>query len=89
MKYGALAWPDGRLSLRWRVERRGKARALVVEWRETGVPLPPGFAPQRKGYGRELIERALPYQLKAETAYEIGADGVRCTIRLPLGEQGA
>ena len=41
-------------------------------------------APRRRGYGRELIERALPYQLKAETRYELTPKGVRCTITLPV-----
>jgi hypothetical protein len=36
------------------------------------------------GYGRELIERALPYQLKAETSYVITPEGVHCTIELPI-----
>ena len=46
-------------------------------------------APARGGgYGRELIERALPYQLGAETTYELGADGVRCTIEMPISREG-
>ena len=40
--------------------------------------------PRRKGYGSELIERALPYQLGAETRLEFGADGVRCAIVVPV-----
>ena len=36
------------------------------------------------GYGRELIERALPYQLGARTSYAFEADGVHCTIVLPV-----
>jgi len=39
---------------------------------------------ERRGYGRELIERALPYQLQAETTYALTSDGVRCTITLPV-----
>jgi hypothetical protein len=31
-----------------------------------------------------LIERALPYQLNARTTYELGADGVHCTIAVPI-----
>jgi hypothetical protein len=34
--------------------------------------------------GSELIERALPYQLKALTSLEFDADGVHCTIVLPV-----
>lgn len=45
-------------------------------------------APARRGYGRELIERALPYQLGAETTYELGDDGLRCTIEVPSSREG-
>jgi two-component system CheB/CheR fusion protein len=38
----------------------------------------------RRGYGRELIENALSYALQARTTYELGRDGVRCRIELPL-----
>jgi hypothetical protein len=34
-----------------------------------------------------LIERALPYQLDAETSYELRPDGVRCSINLPISAQ--
>ncbi|WP_210529644.1 PAS domain S-box protein [Rubellimicrobium arenae] len=87
-KYGALAQRDGQLAVRWRMLRGKDGPRLRVEWIETGVAMPePGAAPQGTGYGRELIERALPYQLKAETTYELGADGVRCTITLPLSSR--
>jgi hypothetical protein len=57
-----------------------------MEWAETGVEnMPAADAPaQGSGYGRELIEQALPYQLKARTTYLMGADGVRCTIVAPI-----
>ena len=38
----------------------------------------------RRGYGRELIEQALPYQLNARVVYQLTPQGVRCTITLPL-----
>ncbi len=84
-KYGALAQPMAGLSVTWRVEGgSGAGRQLVLEWRETQVSMPPD-AIRRRGYGTELIERALPYQLKARTELVLGADGVRCTLVLPLG----
>ncbi|SEH87633.1 PAS domain-containing protein [Paracoccus alkenifer] len=66
----------------------GGERLLRVEWRESGVKVArpdqgPGPRPP-SGSGRELIERALPYQLKAETSYELTPDGVHCTITLPI-----
>ena len=87
MKYGALSRPDGRLSVSWTVQRTAdEEQRLKVEWRESGVAIKrePDAKPTRVGYGRELIEQALPYQLKAETTYLITPDGVHCTIALPL-----
>ena len=86
VKYGALGHETGRLSVTWRLERDGAAPRVALEWREGGVPLPPDGPPRRKGYGTELIERALPYQLRARTRLEFGSDGVRCTIAVPVKE---
>ncbi len=74
-KYGALATENGRLAVRWRVEPHPGERTphLHVGWREAGVVMPPDGAPARGGAsGRELIERALPCQLDAETTFELG-----------------
>jgi two-component sensor histidine kinase len=83
VKYGALSTPDGHVDVTWRlISTDDGEQRLRVEWRETGSP---GFiVSTRKGYGRELIERALPHQLAAETHYELGPDGVRCTITAPV-----
>ena len=92
VKYGALSLPEGRLQVRWDVERsEDREQRLRVAWEETGVPMPT-FAEgqaERSGYGRELIERALPYQLGAETRYELGPDGVRCSIVMPVSAEPA
>ena len=87
-KHGALAQATGRLLVTWRVESgqdggNGGGR-LVIDWRESGVAMPNG-PPTRRGYGSELITRALPYQLQAETALEFTPDGVQCRIALPAG----
>ena len=92
LKHGVLSRPGGHLEVTWRlVPDPAAAPRLQVEWTETGVPVaePDGVATDsaalpRKGYGRELIERALPYQLKAQTSYEITPEGVRCTIIVPV-----
>ena len=94
VKYGALsatAPPSAHLTVRWHVERPNTddPPVLHVDWREDGVVTPQVGAPARGGgYGRELIERALPYQLGAKTTYEVGADGVRCTIEMPISREG-
>jgi two-component sensor histidine kinase len=87
VKYGAFAHPEGRLAVRWEVrEALSQAARLVVDWRESGVPdMPDPDEPARGGgYGRQLIERALPYQLGAKTDYRFESDGVHCVIELPL-----
>ena len=83
VKYGAMAQPSAQLSVTWRIEAgEGGAPCLVIDWRESRVAMPAG-PPARRGYGTELITRALPYQLRAETALEFMPDGVRCRIILP------
>jgi PAS domain S-box-containing protein len=85
-KYGALAQPGGHLHIRWHVSGSyPDTPRLAIEWLETGISMPlAGAAPRGGGQGRELIERALPYQLEAKTHYELRADGVLCTIDIPI-----
>jgi PAS domain S-box-containing protein len=87
VKYGAIASPEGRLHIGWHVTENedGTNKRLNIDWRESGVNIPdPDRALQNSGYGRELIERALPYQLNARTRYEIGPTGVHCVIDVPI-----
>jgi two-component sensor histidine kinase len=84
VKYGALAQPAGRLAITWRIEPRDGERRAVLDWKESGVAMPPAGQQRRYGYGRELIERALPYQLGAETSLRFEPDGVRCTMSVAL-----
>lgn len=87
MKYGALRHAGAQLSIRWwmgETDARGR-RLLNIEWRESGVPMATqDLGALGRGQGRELIERALPYQLDAETLYELHSDGIRCAIALPV-----
>lgn len=86
VKYGALSQAGARLAVRWHVEPAADSdgQQLCVDWRESGVVMPEAGAKCQSGYGRELIERALPYQLGARTTYELGACGVHCTLSMPL-----
>jgi PAS domain S-box-containing protein len=85
---GTLSREEGRLRIRWQVEQiRGvpHLRLTWIEERPVCVAVPQG----RRGYGRELIERALPYSLNAETRYELDETGLQCTISLPLTKEGS
>jgi len=89
LKYGALRDRNGHLTIRWRVEQEEGQPWLHLDWRETGVALSrPDAASPGRGAGRDLIERALPYQLGARTTYSIEADGVHCTIDTPVSDKG-
>jgi len=87
LRYGALARDDGELSVTWDLEKEGNQGYLSLQWRESGVTIPE--PPRRKGYGTELIVRALPYQLKAKTKLEFREDGVRCLIVVPVRGNGS
>jgi PAS domain S-box-containing protein len=87
IKYGALKQPNGHLAIRWRLEKKGRGSepCLNLDWKESGVEMPPaGAKPKGTGQGRELIERALPYQFDAQTMFAMEPDGVHCTISLPV-----
>jgi len=83
-KHGALAQGTGHLEVRWQIDD-GPPRKLVLRWREVGIKIPED-AEAKRGYGRELIERALPYQLDAKTELRFSREGLDCTITLPLAD---
>ncbi|CAO4152542.1 PAS domain S-box protein [Methylorubrum extorquens] len=86
-KYGALSCEQGELWVSWDIytAEAGEQR-LTLTWLEEGICRPHEDSRIRRGYGRELIEKALPYTLKAHTAYELGENELRCSIDLPLTE---
>lgn len=89
LKYGALRAKGARLEIRWDTNLDcGGALRLDLRWTEQGVPAI-SVRPARKGFGRELIEEALPYRLGAETRLEFHGGGVCCTISVPLSQDTA
>jgi signal transduction histidine kinase len=84
LKHGALRAAAGRVAVTWRVRGKGADRRLLLEWTERGAPRRRGGATPRRGFGRELIEQALPYELDARTELHLGDGGARCRIELPL-----
>lgn len=59
----------------------GLSERLTVVWEETGVPIT-DLTPKRHGFGRELIEQGLPYEVGATTLLEFRPGGIRCSIVL-------
>jgi len=77
-----MAYPQGRLPVLdvWRSDAAAQP--------EGGFVPTPEPVPRRKKDGTELIERALPYQLRARTSLQFSTDGVRCVIVVPLRKRG-
>jgi PAS domain S-box-containing protein len=86
-KHGALSTDQGRLQIGWQVEQIRGAPWLQLSWIEAR-PVCVAVKRDPQGFGWELIERALPYSLNAETCYELDGSGLRCTISLPLTKEG-
>lgn len=80
-KYGALARPEGRLSVTWAWDPQG---ALRLVWRETaGVRVTP---PQRRGFGSTLIANAVK-QAAARVALDWRPEGLEVRLDIPTGAQ--
>lgn len=82
VKYGALSQDPARLTVTWLIEPTPAGRRLVLEWNESEVRVEPS---ERRGFGRELIERAMNYTRGGATRYVLGDGGVSCRFELPLG----
>ncbi|MGA7780663.1 MAG: PAS domain-containing protein, partial [Paraburkholderia sp.] len=83
VKYGALRNGQGKLEVRWWLEQEAQDRSLLVlDWRERGLPQPPDST--RRGYGRQLIEQALAFSLRAKAELVFNEDGVACRIAMPF-----
>ena len=86
MKYGALAQSAGKLEVTWELKKKKPTPEVALKWCESGISV---GTPKRKGYGRELIERALPYQLNAKTHLDFTQNGVQCEIVVPIPQEAA
>lgn len=86
VKHGALTSSEGRLSVSWHVAvGEDGVRHLILDWVESGLSLP-ASATMRQGYGRDLIERALAFDLGAETTLAFEPEGARCRIAIVLDD---
>lgn len=87
VKYGALSVPDGKVTVCWNmIDKRGLAW-LSLDWKEAGAPGRTGPDPSNhrpKGFGTELIEGRIPYELAGISKLTIGPDGACCHLEFPL-----
>jgi PAS domain S-box-containing protein len=77
-KYGALSHDTGIVTIHWTNED-GR---FCLYWREAGGPVVK--APDHKGFGLRMIERALASDLSARVTMQFEESGLSCTIDAPL-----
>jgi two-component sensor histidine kinase len=86
LKHGALLKPRGRIAISWAIaEVRGDSRVLLT-WRETGIGPLTESAMRPRGFGLELLEILLPFELDAVTGIDFDADMLRVQLSLALRE---
>jgi two-component system CheB/CheR fusion protein len=79
--HGAMQDAAGRLEVSWQhIDVAGK-RLLRLTWLESGSAAMQ--APSAKGFGFELIERSLPYELDARSSVDWLPSGLRVEIEIP------
>jgi two-component system CheB/CheR fusion protein len=80
VKYGSLSVARGRVVVQWSVGHADADRTLEVVWRE--IDGPPVREPTKSGIGTSLLTSVLA---NGKVTREFRADGLTCTIVVPLG----
>lgn len=75
VKYGALSEAGGMVRIEWMLPQGSGFRLC---WSEHGGPAV--AAPERKGFGTRMIERALAVELEGEVELAFRPEGVTCTV---------
>ncbi|UFW51994.1 MULTISPECIES: sensor histidine kinase [Bradyrhizobium] len=83
-KYGALTSTAGAVEVIWERSPYLGGHGLAVQWRERGGPKV--TRPERRGFGTQLIARALP---GAQVDLDFAPDGLVCRLLLDLGRTPA
>jgi two-component system CheB/CheR fusion protein len=83
-KYGALSAPGGCVQLTWSITGGG-AQHLELMWAERGGPKIDDLP--KRGFGTELIERGIRFELQGETEIGVVDDGLHCRMVIPVNPQ--
>lgn len=81
IKYGALG-NGGTLAIEWRRTQRGGVTWLELDWREHCPQAT--TRPLRRGFGTELIEERIRYELKGEGRMTMTESGMTAHVAFPL-----
>ncbi|MBR0800813.1 GAF domain-containing protein [Bradyrhizobium jicamae] len=82
VKHGSLRRPEGRLKISWGSVANVDRERLRLDWHESGAALTADAS--TRGFGLELLESLLPFELDARTTVDFTRDGVHVSVDLPL-----
>ncbi|MGH7046444.1 MAG: chemotaxis protein CheB [Stellaceae bacterium] len=83
-KHGALSVPGGRVEVVWNIADHSPP-GIELSWRESGGPKIDGVA--KRGFGLELIERGIRFELQGEAKIGAVDGGLDCKITIPANPQ--
>jgi two-component system CheB/CheR fusion protein len=84
-KYGALSVASGRIDVSWRIDYTPNERKnFVMTWKERGGPAVK--LPTRHGFGSELMQRQLKYEMDGVATMDFLPDGLIVTLTVPASE---
>jgi two-component system CheB/CheR fusion protein len=79
-KHGALSASGGRINIDWSIVGPNQSRLELI-WREQGGPIIEHLS--KRGFGTELIERGIRFELQGEAKLEVAKGSLLCRIIIP------
>ncbi|MEF3366726.1 HWE histidine kinase domain-containing protein [Methylocystis sp. 9N] len=77
-RHGALSGEEGRVAVKWRIERENERPRLMLDWRESGGPAVE--RPERAGVGHFLLTSVLARQIGGDIELSFEPEGLHATI---------
>ncbi|WP_426125916.1 HWE histidine kinase domain-containing protein [Pararhizobium sp. PWRC1-1] len=84
VKYGALSYDAGSVSVDWTTEVTRTGKQLTIHWQEKNGPIV--ATPSQKGFGSKLLERGLAHELEGTVDLQYRQDGIVCTFTFSTPE---
>ncbi len=78
VKYGALSAEGGRINISWETRPHDEGQQVHIHWRELGPRIE--HVPTERGYGSEILEKAIPHMLNGTIARKFHPDGIEYVI---------
>jgi two-component system CheB/CheR fusion protein len=82
LSHGALDKSRGSVDVSWSTAGQNGEECLYLGWRESGAALSK-LAPRHRGFGFELLERMLSYELSARPRIQFTPEGAHIELYIP------